>query len=148
MENLDLVDSNKQLLYGSKRLNAKLSSFAYAKITQAIESRALKQGVYVYKTNPAFTSQIGKIKYMKQKGLSIHISAAYVIARRVQGFKEQVPKDLRKYIPEKNVPKHHWSHWRALSTQLKSVHPKFFYKKISFDEHLTLKDYSKALQGN
>lgn len=50
--------------------------------------------------NPAFTSQIGKVKYMKQKGLSVYISSAYTIARCALGLKEKVPNDSINYVLE------------------------------------------------
>ena len=41
-----------------------------------------KNDIKVFKTNPCFTSQQGKLKYMSRFGLSIHESAAMCIGRR------------------------------------------------------------------
>lgn len=145
MEDLDLKKSSKELLYNNPKLNQKLSSFAYAKITSAIESRCYKDKVGLFKRNPAFTSQIGKIKYMKHRGLSIHIAAACVIGRRCLGFKDKVPKNMKKFIPSTKIHNHHWSHWRQLSSKLKNIHPNNFYKEIDLNECETIKDYTKLL---
>ena len=42
--------------------------------------------VDVIKVDPRNTSKIGKEKYTKIKGLSVHYCAAYVINRRGMGF--------------------------------------------------------------
>ncbi len=42
--------------------------------------------VDVIKVDPKNTSKIGKEKYTKIKGLSVHYCAAYVINRRGMGF--------------------------------------------------------------
>ena len=96
----------------------------------AIDSRAYKTNLYVYKRNPAYTSQIGKLKYMKPLGLSIHTSAAYVIGRRCLGFKEKVPKIYRKFLSNEMKIKHHWSHWNYISKNLKQIKVNNFYKTI------------------
>ena len=41
-----------------------------------------KNSIQVFKVNPKFTSQQGKIKYMSKYGMSIHESAAMCIGRR------------------------------------------------------------------
>ena len=145
MEDLDMKKASKELLYNSPKLNQKLSSFAYSKITSAIESRCMKDNVGLFKRNPAFTSQIGKVKYMKKKGLSIHTAAAYVIGRRCLNLKDKVPKEMKKFIPEQKIKNHHWSHWRQLSANLKEIHPKNFYKSVNLGKCTTIKDYKKLL---
>ena len=130
-EDLDTEESKSKLLYGSKKRNRKLSQFAYQKLMSAIDSRAYKTNLYVYKRNPAYTSQIGKLKYMKPLGLSIHTSAAYVIGRRCLGFKEKVPKIYRKFLSNEMKNKHHWSHWNYISKNLKQIKVNNFYKTIN-----------------
>ena len=47
-------------------------------------------------------TQIGKLKFMRQLGLSIHEVVAYAIGRRwVRGIEEQVPNSLAHLIPQK-----------------------------------------------
>jgi IS605 OrfB family transposase len=146
-EDLDTTDSKSKLKYGSKKGNKKITQFAYAKFTDAVESRANKENVAVFKVNPAFTSQIGKVKYMKQKGLSIHESAAYVIARRGMGYKDVLPPVLFGMLPEKIAAKHHWAHWGYVSRFLKDVKPHFFYEAGKIDYHSlhSVKEFANQL---
>jgi hypothetical protein len=51
--------------------------------------------------NPAYTSVIGRFKYMKKYGLSVHESAALVIGRRGLGYQERLPKELIDIIKTK-----------------------------------------------
>ena len=44
------------------------------------------KAIDVIKVDPKNTSKIGKEKYTKIKGLSVHYCAAYVINRRGMGF--------------------------------------------------------------
>ncbi|MGH4137416.1 hypothetical protein [Clostridium sp.] len=69
----DIKNINKNILtYGNTKRNLKISMFAHKKIIEAISSRAFKEKLEVFYVNPAYTSQMGKIKYMKAKGISIH----------------------------------------------------------------------------
>ncbi|MDA1662608.1 transposase, partial [Bacillus cereus group sp. TH153LC] len=40
------------------------------------------------------TSVIGKLKYSKKFGISVHETAAFTIARRGLGFQERLPKEV------------------------------------------------------
>ena len=51
-----------------------------------MERKCLMNEVDVIKVDPKNTSKIGKEKYTKIKGLSVHYCAAYVINRRGMGF--------------------------------------------------------------
>jgi IS605 OrfB family transposase len=145
MEDLDTEDSKRRLLYGNKKRNRKLSGFAYSLLTALIESRAYKDGVYVYKINPAYTSQIGKLKYMRVLGLSIHTAAAFAIGRRSLRYKEKVPGCYRKFISAKLIVRHHWAQWRYLSKGLKGVRTNSFYKSIDTSEYKTIKALKESL---
>ena len=117
-----------------------MSMFAYNKMISAIKSRAEKMGVAVFEVNPAYTSQIGKMKYMKRFGISIHEAASFVIARRAMGFKEKLPPVLGALLPEKIIGAHHWVQWKYVSKMLKEIHTHSFYLSELFDVdkfHLT-----------
>jgi hypothetical protein len=58
---------------------------------ETILARAAKDGVEVYFVKPAYTSFIGKIKYMPYYKRSVHTMAAHVIGRRALGLKESLP---------------------------------------------------------
>lgn len=72
--------------YREKRQNRKLSALIYSKAAAMVEARAFREDTVVLKVNPAYTSLIAKVKYMKLKNLSIHCAAAYVIGRRGDGI--------------------------------------------------------------
>ena len=83
-----------KLYKGNKRYHQMLSEFAYRQIIEKLYSRAYKVKMGIHEVDPSYTSQMGKVKYTKEKGISIHRSAAYVIARRGMGYKERLPKRI------------------------------------------------------
>lgn len=86
IENLNFIHKKQQMKYKNKVINRILSSFAYNQMIEVIEARAYRHSVEVERVNPAYTSKIGKQKYQKPKGMSIHLAASYVIGRRGMGF--------------------------------------------------------------
>ncbi len=69
-----------------------LSSFGYGKIKAYFVSRGYREGVEVHQANLAFSSIIGRVKFMECYGLSVHHAAALVLARRLLGCSERVPR--------------------------------------------------------
>jgi IS605 OrfB family transposase len=134
IEKLDTTRSKVSRPYGHKKGNRRMSQFAYQKMILAIKSRAEKMGVAVYIVNPAYTSQIGKMKYMKRLGVSIHMAAAYVIARRAMGFNEKLPPMLYPLVPEQKQGLHHWAGWAYMTRTLSFVRTHAFYQTERFDQ--------------
>jgi IS605 OrfB family transposase len=97
IEELDFKKKKADLRQSSKYCRM-LSSFAYATIIQHLKSRAFRHGVQLHQVNPAFTSLLGRLKFAKRYGLSLHQAAALCIARRFFGFSERPPSHL------KNIP--------------------------------------------
>lgn len=128
IEDLDTTDSKFRLKYGNKKRNRKITLFAYRRLTGAITARADREGLAVLKTKPNYTSVMGKLKYMSQKGIPVHVSAALVIARRSMGFKEKVPPVLSASLPEKIRCRHHWAHWAWLQKQIKGIKTHYLYR--------------------
>ncbi|QHE87191.1 hypothetical protein [Hydrogenophaga sp. BPS33] len=97
MEKLDF-SRRKQELASTKdkldqaRQSRALSSFAYSGIVQALQSNALLMQVPSIEVNPAYTSVIGRVKYAKPLGVSVHQAAAKAIALRGIGFGEAAPR--------------------------------------------------------
>ena len=144
MEKLDFQQKKKELSQYAIGYRRKLSSFAYRKILQTLQSRGYRHGIHVHEIHPAFTSLLGRIKFAKRYGLSIHHAAALCIGRRYSGFSERVPSDLGEIpdgkggyvfvtVPVRNQAKHAWSHLRkihqrvqaALAAQYRAVKPIF-----------------------
>ena len=106
-----------------------LSSFAYGKVTAYFISRGYRQGVEVHQLNPAYSSVIGRVKFMERYGLSVHQAAALVLARRLLGCSERIPRgqvapvgngvQVAFTVPARKRVKHVWTHWGAISGQLR-----------------------------
>jgi IS605 OrfB family transposase len=88
-----------------KRFNRLTHNFKKKKLTETILRRGMRLGFRIKKVNPAYTSVIGRFKYMKKYGLSVHESAAFVIGRRGLGYHERLPKELMDTI-KTNVKRH------------------------------------------
>ncbi len=88
MEALDFEKKKSEMRYGNRRHNEMLSEFATKQIQEALERRSWKEGYGVSQVNPAYTSQIGKEKYSRKMGCTVHMAAAYVIARRGMGYQK------------------------------------------------------------
>jgi len=117
----DISNIKKVLLYKDKDTNRQLSVFAYDKISLLAASKSNKYSVGVIKAKPAYTSQIGKMKYMRRLGLSVHESAAFVIGRRGMGLKEHIPKELSPLIKEKHQHKTLFNRWASLYHLIKEL---------------------------
>ena len=129
IEKLDFR-GKKALLEGeSRRYSRMLSSFSYVKIKACFLSRGYRHGVEVHQVNPAFSSVIGRVKFMERYGLSIHQAAALVLARRLLGCSERIPRrwvapvgngvHVAFTLPVRKRVKHVWTYWGAISGQLR-----------------------------
>ena len=88
-----------------RQFNRFAHSFAKTKMQKALFSRGLKFGFKIKMVNPAYTSVIGRFKYSKMYGLSVHEAASFVIGRRGLHFEEKLPKEVLKQL--QNVVKPH-----------------------------------------
>ncbi|WP_139338491.1 IS200/IS605 family accessory protein TnpB-related protein, partial [Bacillus cereus] len=77
-----------------KYSNRNFHQFTYKKMLNSLIRMALRNGFSVKTVNPAYTSVIGKLKYSKKFGISVHETAAFTIARRGLGFQERLPKEV------------------------------------------------------
>ena len=112
-----------------RRYSRMLSIFSYGKIKAYFLSRGYRQGVEVHQVNPAFSSVIGRVKFMDRYGLSVHQAAALALARRSLGFSENIPRrwvcpvgngvQVAFTVPVRKRVKHVWTYWGAVSGQLR-----------------------------
>ena len=129
IERLDFQRKRTALEGESPGRNRMLSSFCYGKVKAYLLSRGYREGVEVYQVNPAYSSVIGRVKYMERYGLSVHQAAALVLARRLLGCREGVPRrrtapldtggHVAFRVPVRKRVKHVWSYWAAVSRQLR-----------------------------
>ena len=92
IEKLDFRHKKAVLEGESHRYSRMLSSFSYGKVKAYFISRGHRQGVEVNQVNPAFSSVIGRVKFMERYGLSVHQAAALALARRLLGCSERHPR--------------------------------------------------------
>jgi len=91
IEELDFTRKKAKTLPGhKKKYNDMIHKFDYSRYLFWMENLCLKYGVALRKINPAYTSQIGEVKYAYRRKLTIHRAAALVIARRGQGFVDRL----------------------------------------------------------
>ena len=131
IEQLDFRQKKAALEGQSRKYNRMLSSFSYGKIKAYFISRGCRQGVEVHQVNPAFSSVIGRVKFMERYGLSVHQAAALVLARRLLGCSERIPRRwvcpvgngvcVAFTVPARKRAKHVWTYWGAISGQLRPV---------------------------
>ena len=129
IERLDFQQKKAALEGESRRYSRMLSSFSYGKTKAYFISRAYREGVEINQVNPAYSSVIGRAKFMERYGLSAHQAAALVLARRLLGCSERVPRrrvcpvgngvHVAFTVPARKRVKHVWTHWGAISRQLR-----------------------------
>ena len=129
IEKLDFRQKKASLEGESRRNSRMLSSFSYGKIKAYFLSRGYRQGVEVHQVNPAFSSVIGRVKFSERYGLSVHQAAALVLARRLLGCSERIPRlwvapigngvHVAFTVPARKRVKHVWTYWGTVSGQLR-----------------------------
>ena len=92
IERLDFRQKKVALEGESRRYSRMLSSFSYGKTKAYFLSRAYREGVEINQVNPAYSSVIGRVKFMERYGPSVHQAAALVLALRLLGCSERIPR--------------------------------------------------------
>ena len=129
IEKLDFRQKKAVLEGESRKYSRMLSSFSYGKIKAYFISRGHREGVEVHQVNPAYSSVIGRVKFMERYGLSVHQAAALALARRSLGCSEHIPRrwvcpvgngvHIAFTVPVRKRVKHVWTYWGAVSEQLR-----------------------------
>ena len=129
IERLDFRHKKAALEGQPRRYSRMLSSFSYGKVKAYFISRGYRQGVEIHQVNPAYSSVIGRVKFMERYGLSVHQAAALVLARRLLGCSERIPRlrvcpvgngvHVAFTVPARKRVKHVWTYWGAISGQLR-----------------------------
>ena len=129
IEKLDFRQKKSALEGESRRYGRMLSSFSYGKIKAYFVSRGYRQGVEVNQVNPAYSSVVGRVKFMERYGLTVHQAAALVLARRLLGYSERIPSrwvcpvgsgvHVAFTVPVRKRVKHVWTYWGAIAGQLR-----------------------------
>lgn len=108
-----------------KKLRRKIHQFCYKKIVECVEVLCNRYGIKFIKVKPHYTSIIGRLKYQTKYRVNVHLSAAFVIGRRVLKIKEKIPKKLFSILTEKqkeNSESHNeWKQWSTLKTRITNL---------------------------
>ena len=129
VERLDFRQKKAVLEGESRKYSRMLSSFAYGKIKAYFLSRGYREGVEIIEVNPAYSSVVGRVKFMERYGLTVHQAAALVLARRSLGCSERIPRrwvcpvgngvQVAFTLPVRKRVKHVWTYWGAIAGQLR-----------------------------
>ena len=129
IERLDFRKKKAVLEGESRRYSRMLSSFSYGKTQVCFLSRGHREGVGIHQENPAFSSVVGRVKFMERYGLSVHQAAALVLARRLLGCSERISRrrvapvgngvQVAFTVPARKRVKHVWTYWGAILGQLR-----------------------------
>ena len=113
-----------------------LSSLVYNSFDAALASACARNRVAHRRVNPAYTSLIGRVKFARRYGLSVHTAAAVSIARRAMELSEGIPRNVDGTItaplnnsehvtlapPVRKKLRHVWSEWSEVNKELKKAH--------------------------
>ena len=153
MEDLDTTKSKNGMRYGSKKRNRHASMFAYKKISSCARSQGFQKDFEVYTVNPAYTSQIAKVRYMRSFGCSIHEAASYTIGLKCMEKNDLLtpPQMILDLIPEKTREGGLWKQWAYITKKFRGVRTHLFYGKppteeLSKRKRPTLASYASALK--
>ena len=129
VEKLDFRQKKAVLEGESRRYSRMLSGFSYGKIKAYFLSRGYREGVEIIEVNPAYSSVVGRVKFMERYGLTVHQAAALVLARRLLGCSERIPRRwvcpvgsgvyVAFTVPVRKRVKHVWTYWGAIAGQLR-----------------------------
>jgi IS605 OrfB family transposase len=119
IEDLDFGQKKTELReLGDARRARMLSGLSVAQFRQMLVTRAHRKGVRVVVVNPRFTSFLGRLRYERRLGISVHHAAAIEIARRglrcSVRTKPWAGKPVRLghvafQVPDRKPGKHVWS---------------------------------------
>lgn len=133
IEKLDFSTKKTQMKERGRKYSRMLSNFTYGKFIDFLSQKTEDAGIELIKVNPAYSSSIGLVKYMRQYGLSSDTASALILARRAMRLSERVP--LQVAYPLLTGGKHVWTAWNALNKKLN--------KKLCFKRH----DYFSLSNG-
>ena len=129
IEKLDFRQKKAVLEGESRRYSRMLSGFSYGKIKAYFLSRGYREGVEIIEVKPAYSSVVGRVKFMERYGLTVHQAAALVLARRLLGCSERIPSrwvcpvgsgvHVAFTVPVRKRVKHVWTYWGAIAGQLR-----------------------------
>ncbi|MFB8796894.1 MAG: hypothetical protein U7126_22320 [Microcoleus sp.] len=117
-EKLDFCAKKEQLRERGRKYARSLSHWVYSRFFKLLNSILSNLGIELIAVNPAYSSIIGLVKYLKMYGLASDESAGLVMARRGMRLSEKIPGSLTAAF-EVNSTKQVWSLWNQLNKKIK-----------------------------
>ncbi len=135
----------KNDLSKNTKFNRMSSNFVYRKIITTIISKCIKEDVSLANVPAYYSSLIGRVKYQKTYGLSIHQSAALVLARRAMGFNEKIPNQLMSVLFAVEAKKGHqvsdlFKHWKKVQTWISGIKDQVYHSHEQY-KHWFIDDF-------
>jgi predicted transposase len=129
------------------KFNRMSSNFVYRKIITTLISKCIKEKVSLAHVPAYYSSLIGRVKYQKTYGLSIHQSAALVLARRAMGFKEKIPNQLMSVLFAEEAKKGHqikdlFKHWKKVQAWISGIKDQVYHNHEQY-KHWYIDDFVK-----
>jgi IS605 OrfB family transposase len=120
------------------------------KFLQKLKRVAMLKGVEVIEVNPAYTSVVGMLKYAPQLNIDKDIAGAYVIGRRVLGFKEDMPENYERLLKDKAYLEFALKRYEEREKELTELLGKETneYKSNALRSELRSVEYAKNLLAN
>ena len=118
-EDLDFANKKEQLKEQGKKYARMLSGWASAKFQQLLQAILNNRGIHKIKVNPAYTSLIGLVKYLRMYGISSDVAAGITIARRAMKLSERLPHSITAFT-EVNSAQHVGRGWNKVNRTIKS----------------------------
>jgi IS605 OrfB family transposase len=148
IERLDFREKKARLEGADPQRARMLSALAYRDFDSMLRAAAFRAGIDVIAVNPAYTSVIGAVNHAARLGISVHVAAAFAIARRGLGLKERPFAAYRSTAPDcqhgiaavpvrngghvtfalpaRNRAKHVWTQWAAVRASQSAAHAGHF----------------------
>ena len=146
IENLDFQNKKSKLREEGKRYARMLTGFTYSKITEQLSQKCELAGIELIKVNPAYSSTIGLVKFMKPYGLSSDTAAAMTLARRAMRLSERIP--TQNAYPAVTAGKHVWAAWYVLHNKLKSLRRHQYFTLANSQLEVMLSSESQDRRGS
>ena len=129
VEKLDFRQKKAVLEGESRRYSRMLSGFSYGKVKAYFIFRGYREGVEIIEVNPAYSSVVGRVKFMERYGLTVHqgscLGAGPTLAWLFRAYPRRwvCPVGNGVYVaftvPVRKRVKHVWTYWGAIAGQLR-----------------------------
>lgn len=113
-EELDFTAKKTQLRERGRKYARMLSGWAYSRFYELLNAILSNRGIELRRVNPAYSSLIGLVKYLRMYGLASDEAAGLMIARRQMHLSERLPSPITAYLGV-NSDKHVWHWWSQLN---------------------------------